>query len=361
MEEKKHLGYDNEKGIWEGSRIGEDRPINRQRWLEEVFPEWGFYLNRQIEQTEVKPGKVTMWWLGAASWAMKTPAGQIFLIDNYSGPSLYTKYTYCGVCRTSGAEELDWLRLNPHVIDPWGFKKLDAVFCSHHHGDHCDIYTIKATNQTTQCQFIGPKSAVELMRSWGVSDNRITQVKPGDNINFGDTRVSVLFNYDRIASITGVEKPENARSFEEIAASFLFHTPGGNILFLADTLYYNGYRSIGEKYNIDVVTLNMGHNAPGVTDKMSPFDAFRVAQAVGAKVVIPDHYDNWANSQIDPQQLVKIIQDNDPSIKVVILQWGAKFIYPDDQDIGYYKYPDWRERFCPHYSWEYGEPGKKGK
>jgi len=34
--------------------------IDRDSWLREVFPEWGTYLNEEIEETKVPPGKVTM-------------------------------------------------------------------------------------------------------------------------------------------------------------------------------------------------------------------------------------------------------------------------------------------------------------
>jgi len=52
-------------------------------------------------------------------------------------------------------------------------------------------------------------------------------------------------------------------------------------------------------------------------------------------------------------------------MKTVILKWGAMFTYPDDQDMGTYRYPDWRERYQPERSREYGKAagngGKKGK
>ena len=91
--------------------------------------------------------------------------------------------------------------------------------------------------------------------------------------------------------------------------------------------------------------LNIGHNPSGSYDKLTPWDAFRVAKALNSKVVIPDHYENWACTFLDPDQLEEIVKKNDPTIKTVILRPGALFVYPDDQDIKRFKYPDWQERF----------------
>ena len=107
-----------------------------------------------------------------------------------------------------------------------------------------------------------------------------------------------------IATKTGFETPQ---PFEEVAASFIFNTEGGNIAFLGDTLYHNGYRMVGQSYKIDVVCMDMGNNAPGYTDKMSPWDVWRVAEALNAKVVIPDHHDNYGNCYEDPSYLDFIV------------------------------------------------------
>jgi L-ascorbate 6-phosphate lactonase len=106
--------------------------------------------------------------------------------------------------------------------------------------------------------------------------------------------------------------------------------------------------------------MNMGHQAPGATDKMSPYDAMRVAQAVRTKVLLPNHYDNWASSQEDPSVLEWLVQKEAPDLKTVILQPGARFVYPDDREIGRYKYPDYAELYRPDFSWEYGAPSRAG-
>ena len=38
--------------------------ITRDSWIMSTFPEWGTWLNEEIENEEVKPGTVAMWWLG---------------------------------------------------------------------------------------------------------------------------------------------------------------------------------------------------------------------------------------------------------------------------------------------------------
>jgi L-ascorbate 6-phosphate lactonase len=357
MAVKKKMGP---SGIMEAVDMTKDRDLTRSQWLEECFPEWGTFLNNQIDKTEVKRRKVVLWWFGGPSWALKS-GKEVFLIDNYAGPSNFTRYDYCGVCQTTGAERLDWLRLNPQVIDPWAFKRMDASFSTHHHADHADFYTVKALLKTTQAIFVGPKLTCMLFRKWGVPERRIKEVKPGDRIKFKQTVVVVEKNFDYMATktTTGLDGLVGNLDYDDVAVTFIFKTSGGNIAFLGDTIYHNGYAAVGARNEVDVAILNMGHNAPGGTDKLSPFDAFRVAQALKAKVVIPDHYENWASSVIDPEQLVWIVKKNDPKMKPAILKVGAMFTYPDDQDIGYYQYPDWRERYQPQRSREYGGRSKK--
>jgi L-ascorbate 6-phosphate lactonase len=119
---------------------------------------------------------------------LKTDEGGIFFIDVYSGPSMYTSYYYCGVCKQSGAESIDWLRLNPQLIDPWKFNRLDGVFCTHKHQDHCDIYTVKATLKTTDCMFYGPVDTADKLRRFEVPESH--RGGPGGRIRQGARRGS---------------------------------------------------------------------------------------------------------------------------------------------------------------------------
>jgi L-ascorbate 6-phosphate lactonase len=343
------------RGVMISTYLNQNRPIDRNRWLQEVFPEWGTYLNKQIDNTEVEPKTFALWWFGGASWAMKTPAGAVFLIDNFAGPSQYSEYSYCGVCRQTGAPSLEWLRLNPHVVDPWAFKRVDALLCTHHHQDHCDIYTLKALIPTTTCKFVGPKVTAAKMRSLEVPEERLIEVKLGDMLKFADAEIHCLYNYDPTAARTGSDNTNAIMPLADVAVSYLIKTEAGSVVFLGDTLYSNAYAAVGAAHQVDVAIMDMGHQAPGQSDKMSPFDVYRIADALNAKVVIPDHYDNWTNSQMDPGQLEWVVQQNKPQLRTVIMQWGGRFIYPDDMDTQRYHYPDYRERFKPIHSWEYGD------
>jgi L-ascorbate 6-phosphate lactonase len=359
MSEDRVVKYD-EYGVMDGGTIGLPRKMSRDRWLQEVFPEWGQFLNCEISQYQVQPGTGALWYCGGPSFVLKSQAGAVFTLDLYAGPSIFTDESYCGVCKTSGADKLWWMRLNPHVVDPWAFDRLDAVCITHHHQDHMDFYMISAALETSNCKFIAPPEAARRMKkNMGVPDDRLIVAEVGKSVQIADMKIDFAPNFDVIASKTGFETP---RPFEEVATSFIFNTEGGNFAFLGDTLYHNGYRAVGEQYDIDVVCMDMGNNAPGYTDKMSPWDVWRVAEALNAKVVIPDHHDNWGNCYEDPEYLEYIVsrkaKEKGIDMRTVTLLPGARYVHPDNKDIGRYVYPDWRERMNWRKSVEYG-PDKR--
>lgn len=336
-----------EWGVMETSYMLSDREITRQDWLEECFPPWGDYINKQMENTEVPVGKANLWWFGGPSWGMKVQ-DEVFLIDNFAGPSFVTRYENSGDCQNTGADRLHWFRLNPQVVDIWKFKHVEALFITHHHPDHCDIYTIKALLKTTQAKFIGPKMTAVILRGWGVPEDRIVEVSPGDTLKFKSMDVVVEENFDKNAlnTTTGVLcESKEIFTMKDAAVSYICKTQAGNFAFLGDGIYDNGFFGIGQRNSIDVTILDMGHNPPGANDKLTPFDAYRVAKALQTKVLIPDHYDNWACTYMEPDELERIVEEHDAEMKTVVLYPGAMFTYPDDKDIGRYKYPDWGERF----------------
>lgn len=51
------------------------KSITRESWILSTFPEWGSWLNEEIEQEQVAPGTFAMWWLGCTGIWLKSEGG----------------------------------------------------------------------------------------------------------------------------------------------------------------------------------------------------------------------------------------------------------------------------------------------
>ena len=59
--------------------------LTREKWILGAFPEWGTWLNEEIDQEEVKPGTFAMWWIGCTGLWIKTENKTNIAIDLWFG------------------------------------------------------------------------------------------------------------------------------------------------------------------------------------------------------------------------------------------------------------------------------------
>ena len=105
----------------------------REKWIMSTFPEWGTWLNEDIEREEVKPGTVAMWWLGCTGIWMKTAENTNITIDLWTGNGKRTHgdnkmkvgHQMANMC--GGRLMQPNLRAVPFVFDPFGFKQVDQL------------------------------------------------------------------------------------------------------------------------------------------------------------------------------------------------------------------------------------------
>ena len=327
--------------------------LDRDAWLQNTFPEWGTWLNEEIDAEVVPEGKLKMWWLGCTGIWFKTPGGANFTVDFWEGRGRSTKKqpTYeeiedFQIIRLTGARTLPpFLRMSPIVIDPFAMTKMDVLFASHIHDDHIDPYVAAAAVKLTEAVFVGPKLCVEKWLDWGVPKERTHVLNLGDVYTFKDVEVTAVEAFDRTALITmppgGDMRGKMPPDMNERALNYVIKTPGGTVYHTGDSHFSDRYFKHGKDHDIDVCFTAYGENAPGATDKITASDCLRVAENLRSNVLIPYHYDMWANQHIDPNELELLYKFNQYRLKFKLFIWqvGGKFTYPDDKDNQRYKYP----------------------
>jgi L-ascorbate 6-phosphate lactonase len=329
--------------------------ITRESWILNTFPEWGTWLNEEIEAETVTPGTFAMWWLGCTGIWVKSEGDTNICIDFWCGSGKRTKAKkhidpHHQMARMTGGKNLQPnLRVAPFVLDPFAIKKIDAVIATHDHNDHIDVNVAAAVmkNCDAAVPFIGPQACVDLWIGWGVPADRCQAVKPGDVVKLKDTELIVLESFDRTALITAPKDtvltgklPDN---MDQRAVNYLVKTPGGTIYHSGDSHYSNYYAKHGNEHQIDVALGSFGENPRGITDKMTASDILRMAEALHTKVMIPFHHDIWSNFQADTAEINVLFEMKKDRLqykfKPFIWQVGGKFVFPADKDKREYHYP----------------------
>jgi L-ascorbate metabolism protein UlaG (beta-lactamase superfamily) len=230
-----------------------------------------------------------LWWLGQSGFLVQYQ-GRHLLLDPYLSDSLTKKYA---------DTPKPHVRMTERVIAPERLNFIDVVTSSHNHTDHLDAETLLPLMQ------VNPEVKVIVSRA---------------NLEFAANRLQV--SQKRLSSMTNTlvlepftlhtvpaahEELETDADGNHKYIGLIVEIGGYTIYHSGDTLLYNGMIDILKKWQIDVALLPISGRDPkrGVAGNLSGEEAAQLAKDIGAKLVVPCHYDMFEFNTVTPDVFVQ--------------------------------------------------------
>jgi L-ascorbate metabolism protein UlaG (beta-lactamase superfamily) len=236
-----------------------------------------------VELAQSNPPSLHLWWLGQSGYLMKW-ADTRLLIDPYLSDSLTRKYA---------SSEKPHVRMTRRVIDPARLRRINIITSSHQHTDHLDAETLQAIRKAGEPEwmaiFVAPRAIKKLAEErWGGDVDVL--LNDGESHGWNDVSIHAIpAAHDRL------ERNERGWS---IYLGYVFHI-GPHVLYHSgDTVLFEQMAELLEPFKIDLAILPIN----GKVGNMSGADAARLAKAIGAKIVVPCHYEMFEFNTADPRE-----------------------------------------------------------
>jgi L-ascorbate metabolism protein UlaG (beta-lactamase superfamily) len=191
--------------------------------------------------------------------------------------------------------------MSERVVNPALLKNIDILTSSHNHTDHLDAETIIPVLQNNPgIKFIIP----EANRSFVTERAKIALEYPiGLNDNSSVTIGEISF-YGIPAAHNTIERDEKGNCK---CMGFIISFGQWNIYHSGDTLLFDGMEAVLKPFKVDIAILPINGNDParGVAGNLNVAEAAALGKAIGARLVIPCHYDMFSFNTADVQDFAK--------------------------------------------------------
>lgn len=172
---------------------------------------------------------------------------------------------------------------NPQATVSADEVEADFILVTHGHGDHvADLVSLaKRTGATVICNF----EIASWLENAGVENAHGMHIGGGYDFDFGRVKLTIAHHGSMLPDGSNGGNP---------AGLLLTFKSGERIYFAGDTALTYDMRLIGEWGGVDLAVLPIGDNYT-----MGPEDAVTAAEFVGAKHVVPCHYNTFPPIQQD--------------------------------------------------------------
>jgi L-ascorbate metabolism protein UlaG (beta-lactamase superfamily) len=222
-----------------------------------------------------------LWWLGQSGFLFQW-RGKHLLLDPYLSDSLTKKYA---------ATDKPHVRMTARALDPACLDFIDVVTSSHNHTDHLDAETIVPLLRVNEGlvlivpapnrQFVAERLGIDPSLPVGLEIGQSTEVAP--------------FRIEAVPAAHDELGPDYV--------GYIVHFGPWTIYHSGDTLLYEGMAKRLRPYNVDVALLPINGRAPErrVAGNLNATEAAQLGKQIGARTVIPCHYEMFEFNTADPE------------------------------------------------------------
>jgi L-ascorbate metabolism protein UlaG (beta-lactamase superfamily) len=246
-----------------------------------------------VRATARRRDGLRLWWLGQSGFLVQWDRGHV-LFDPYLSDSLTAKY--------AGTDK-PHVRMTARVIAPERLNFIDVVTSSHAHTDHLDAETlVPLIKANPWLRIVLPDAS----RSFAAERLKIDAQSPIlRGTDAGKVMQTAPYEFHAVpAAHNTIERDGQERckflGFVARLGPWTIHHSG-------DTLRYDGMVEALSKFKIDVALLPINGDRPErrVAGNLDGREAARLAKEIGARVVIPCHYDMFEFNTADPREFVE--------------------------------------------------------
>ncbi len=244
-----------------------------------------------VARAREHPGPLHLWWMGQSGFLVQWQ-GRHLLLDPYLSDALTRKYA---------GTDRPHVRMTARVVAPERLDFIDVATSSHTHTDHLDAETLRpllAANPAMQLvvpeanrAFVADRLGVDPARPVGVDDGETVKVA-----GFRFTGVP--------AAHEEIEKDEAGR---HRCLGYVVRFGPWSVYHSGDTVRYEGMVERLRQWPIDLALLPINGRAPErrAAGNLDGPEAAALAREIGARLVIPCHFDMFAFNTASPDAFVE--------------------------------------------------------
>ena len=226
-----------------------------------------------------------LWWLGQSGFLLQWQDRHL-LIDPYLSDSLTKKYAATGKPH---------VRMTERVIAPERLDFIDVASSSHNHTDHLDAETLGPLMHVNAAMLLVIPEANRRFVAERLGIDSAAPIAVSD----GTTVEAAGFTFTGVMSAHEEPGPEYM--------GYMIRFGEWNIYHPGDTVMYDGMVERLRRFAIDVALLPINGRAPErrVAGNLNGREAAALAHAIGARMVIPCHYEMFEFNTASPEEFAR--------------------------------------------------------